>query len=331
MLLILFNIFIIFITLFVLIGFHEWGHFIVARKLGISVERFSIGFGKILWKKKIKDGPEYAFCVFPLGGYVKFKDQSEFDHSPIYKRFLIIFAGPFFNLVFAFLAYWIVFVIGIFQPIPMTTHGEIIAVDQHPTATWPSVVFKLIPHLGKSDSVFITTSDQGNISTRKILLHQWKLNPLKPDLLRNLGITPVKSKIIRLRQFSLLGAIPEAFKEVSLYFQLNSIILSKILTGTISVQSLVGPIGLFSGTLVAAHQGLVIYLAFLGFISIGIAFANLLPIPGLDGAHILFLGLEIFRGKPLSNPLQVLLFKLGIILLSLLMFQALVNDIVRLL
>jgi regulator of sigma E protease len=93
----------------------------------------------------------------------------------------------------------------------------------------------------------------------------------------------------------------------------------------------VGPLGLLSSTFFAAKQGIVVYIAFLGFVSIGLAFINLLPIPGLDGANLLYLIIELFRGKPLSTALQMLLFRLGIILLTVLMIQALMNDLTRLL
>lgn len=349
MLNVIFNIFIIIVTLIFLIGFHEWGHFWVAKRLGISVERFAIGFGKIIWSRKARDGTEYALCAFPLGGYVKFRDQAEFDAAPILKRALIIFAGPLCNLIFAFLAYWVVFVVGITQAIPRIDHvlpdslaaksgvlpdSQIMGIDHHPTATWGSVIFRLIPHLGRSDTISLTLSHQNHIYHPIIRLNNFRLNPLKPDLFSSLGFVPVKAKekqIMFKRQFSVLEAITPAIQEINLYLQFNAIIFTKILTGVVSLQSLAGPISLYSGTVSAAHQGFVIYMAFLGFLSISIAFINLLPIPGLDGAHLLYLGIEAIRGKPLTIAVQVLLFRLGIILLSVLMFQALVNDMVRLL
>jgi regulator of sigma E protease len=348
MLLVIFNIFIIVITFIFLIGFHEFGHCLSAKRLGISVARFAIGFGKPLWMRKARDGTEYALCAFPLGGYVKFRDQAEFDAAPIFKRVVVFAAGPFFNLIFAFFAYWMVFVIGVTQPIPrieavlpdspaaksgVLPQSEIIAVDHHPTASWAGVVLRLIPHLGKNKTVItLDISHLNQLSSHAILLNNWKLDPVKPDLLGSLGLSPVVStekQVMRTRQFSVMGAIPEAFREINLYLQFNMIILGKILTGVISLQSLAGPLTLFSGTLSAAHQGFVMYMAFLGFVSIGLAFANLLPIPGLDGAHLLYVLIEGITGKPLTVAVQVLLFRLGIILLSVLMFQALVNDLVR--
>ncbi len=345
----IFNIFIIIITLVFLIGFHEWGHFWVAKRLGIAVERFAIGFGKVIWSRTARDGTEYALCAFPLGGYVKFRDPAEFDAAPIFKRAIIIFAGPLCNLIFAFFAYWLVFVIGITQAVPRIDHilpdspaarsgmvaqSQIISIDRHPTATWGAVVFRLIPHLGKNDEIALTLLHQDQMSNYHLKLDKFSLNPVKPDLFSRLGFVPVSAKdkqILLKRQFSVIKAIPYALQEVNLYLQFNAVILTKIITGVVSLQSLAGPVTLFSGTVSAAHQGLVMYLAFLGLLSTSIAFMNLLPIPGLDGAHLLYLAIEAIRQKPLTIAVQVLLFRLGIILLSVLMFQALVNDMVRLL
>jgi regulator of sigma E protease len=181
--------------------------------------------------------------------------------------------------------------------------------------------------LGKSDVLEFKTQK----GIFKLELNKFKLDPLKPNLLLSLGIVPKKNSEVILRKFSVWQAVPESLHEVGLCFYVNAVVIEKILTGNISLQSLVGPVGLLSSTFFAVKHGVVAYVAFLGFVSVGLAFINLLPIPGLDGANLLYLLIELFRGKPLSSALQMLLFRLGIILLTVLMIQALMNDLSRLL
>lgn len=320
MLSIIWVVFVLCITLLFLIGFHEFGHYWMAKRFSIPVEKFVIS---------------------PLGGFVRFKKDFSFESAPIYQRASIILAGPVFNVILAFVAYWFVFVWGIAQPAPVIgavlpqsyaanagvlSNSRIISVDNYPTPTWMAVIFQLLPHLGKSDVLDIQTQN-GNFN---IHLNRFTLNPLKPNLLLSLGIVPQKNSESVLRKYSVMQAIPHALREVWLYLDVNAVVVSKIVLGDISIRALVGPIGLLSSTLFAAKKGLVVYVAFLGFVSTGLAFVNLLPIPGLDGANILYLVIELFRGKPLSSAVQMLLFRLGIILLTVLMIQALMNDLSRL-
>ncbi|HEV2614857.1 MAG TPA: site-2 protease family protein [Gammaproteobacteria bacterium] len=321
MLSIIWDIGVLCVTLLLLIGFHEFGHYAMAKLFSVPVEKFVIS---------------------PIGGFVKFKKDFVFESIALPKRACIILAGPLFNLILAFLAYWIVFVVGITQPAPViqnivphsvlsqsgiTPDSNIMAIDGSPTSTWAAVLFKVLPHLGRSDVLKIQT--QSGIFNIK--LNNFKIDPVKPDILLSLGIIPKENSELVTRKFSVWHAIPPAFQEVCLYFYVNGVVVEKIITGNISIKSLVGPVGLLSSTLFAAKQGGVVYIAFLGFVSVGLAFINLLPIPGLDGANLLYLIIELFRGKPLSSAVQMLLFRLGIILLTVLMIQALMNDLTRLL
>ncbi|MDW3190435.1 RIP metalloprotease RseP, partial [Vibrio sp. Vb0932] len=121
---ILWNLVSFIVALGILVAVHEFGHFWVARRCGVKVERFSIGFGKSIWRKVGQDGTEYTISMIPLGGYVKMVDsrvddvpESEkhlaFDQKPLWKRTSIVAAGPIFNFLFAIFAYWLVFLIGV--------------------------------------------------------------------------------------------------------------------------------------------------------------------------------------------------------------------------
>ena len=122
----------------VLVAVHEYGHFWMARRMGIKVLRFSIGFGKVLWSKRGADGCEYAFSAIPLGGYVKLLDEREapvapgllaqaYNRKPVWRRVLVLLAGPFANFLFAAVAYWILFVVGI--PALQPVVGDVVEED----------------------------------------------------------------------------------------------------------------------------------------------------------------------------------------------------------
>lgn len=309
-----------------LVGFHELGHYSISRLFSVPVEKF---------------------IVSPLGGFIKFKENFDLNSLAVYKRFCIFLAGPVFNLILAFFAYWVVFYVGIAQPAPIigqiTPHSlaansgisagnKIIAIDNHAVSTWPAVVFRILPHLGENSEIIIQTADQNknNIKYYKILANNFKLDDLRPDLLLALGIIPEKNSVLNLRKYDVIPAMNKSVDEIKFYLYINAVVIKKMFTGDISIRALVGPIGLLSSSFYAAKQGWIFYIAFIGFLSIGLAFINLLPIPGLDGAHIFYLFIEFFRGRPLSSALQMLLFRLGIILLTVLMIQAIMNDLSRL-
>ena len=156
------------VTLGLLITFHEYGHFWVARRAGVRVLRFSIGFGKSLWSRTGKDGTVYTVAAFPLGGYVKMLDEREvevppeardeaFNNKPLGARVAIVAAGPAFNLVFAVLAFWLMFLVGMPESRPvigevsgiaatagMQTGDRIVALDNDGTETWSHAVLGLV-------------------------------------------------------------------------------------------------------------------------------------------------------------------------------------------
>lgn len=201
-----------------LTAIHEYGHFWTARRLGVKVLRFSIGFGKILYSWHDKRGTEYSISAIPLGGYVKMLDQNEgkvapedlhlaFNRKPVWARMLVIAAGPVCNLLFAVLAYWVVFMWGISAVIPILgdvpagtpayTAGlrsgqEIVAIDDQTTRSWEDVVVAMVAHAGDNTVVKIHTR---NIADDAISTHTMQLNNLHADdtrkhFLTELGFVP---------------------------------------------------------------------------------------------------------------------------------------------
>ena len=207
-----------FLALFVLIVVHEFGHFIVARWCNVKVLRFSFGFGKVLKSWRDKHGTEYAISLFPLGGYVKMLDESEgvvleserhlaFNNKSIWARIAIVIAGPLFNFIFAFLALYLVLVIGIKSLAPMisdvkpygiaakagiTAKQEILSLDGEKIASWHDFQYALMPLIGSKETVIITTKPFNSLKEKSysLPLANWHLDPENNDVLASLGIVP---------------------------------------------------------------------------------------------------------------------------------------------
>lgn len=441
----------IIITIFFVVGIHEFSHFLVARLVGVKVLRFSIGFGKALYTWHDKKGTEYVIAAIPLGGYVKMLDENEeevknkedlplaYNRQPVYKRIAIVLAGPISNLIFAFFIYWLLFVIGFTSIIPligkitpnsiaaaahMQPNEEIISVNNNTTTQWDSIIVNLLMHAGNKDKIEIATKNIDTQQTHHYTLDvtNWHMNDLKPDPLDSLGITPyiptipaivgkvypnsaassklqVDDKIVSInkqpvkdwydlvsytdnhpdqllnfqierkgkelnisirphiqhdlfyKKHGIIGISPQfewpkkllrnykanpilalsrAWENTKNFFNMNFLVLGKLLTGKLSFSSLGGPITIFQGAGTALNSGLLPFLSFLAFLSIAVGFINLLPIPGLDGGHLLFQFIELIARRPVPMAWQILFFRLGFILLLLLLSQALVNDIQRL-
>ncbi len=197
---------------------HEYGHFWTARRLGIKVKRFSIGFGKALFKWHDKSGTQYAICLIPLGGYVKMLDQNEgqvpadelhmaFNRKPVWARMLVIAAGPAANLIFAVLAYWVVFMWGISAIMPVIgevppdtvayraglhAQQEIISVGGNDTNTWEEVVLALVSRVGEHNQISLQVRDVNDnaVSTHVLNLSNWSMHDADPNLLNDLGLIP---------------------------------------------------------------------------------------------------------------------------------------------
>ncbi|MBT3053829.1 MAG: sigma E protease regulator RseP [Candidatus Thiodiazotropha sp. (ex Codakia orbicularis)] len=206
------------VALAILIAVHEFGHFWVARKLGVKVLRFSIGFGRALWRRtSVVDGTEYVIAAIPLGGYVKMLDEREapveaeeqhraFNRQSLGVRSAIVVAGPLFNFLFAILAFWLIFVTGdtglkpivgeveggsIAEQAGFTRGDEILAVADQPTPTWENVVYVMLSEALDTPNLAVRVRSQTGME------HIYRvasdgLSGLAEDgmLLQNLGLTP---------------------------------------------------------------------------------------------------------------------------------------------
>lgn len=205
------------LAIFILVTVHEYGHFLVARLCGVKVLRFSFGFGKILWQKKDKYQTDFVLSAVPLGGYVKMLDENEgqvsdadkpyaFNNQTLIKRFSIVIAGPLFNFLFAWFAFWLALMIGKYSLAPiienvkprsivsqagLTKDQEIIALNHKDIHSWQEFQYQLIPLLGQTKAVPITVKSlhTKKIQSFRISLTQWPGNKAN-DTLDALGIIP---------------------------------------------------------------------------------------------------------------------------------------------
>ena len=211
---ILWNLVSFIVALGILVAVHEYGHFWVARRCGVKVEKFSIGFGKSIWSKVGKDGTEYSISMIPLGGYVKMVDSRvdevpehekhlAFDQKPLWKRTSIVAAGPIFNFLFAIVAYWLVFLIGVPAVKPVigeVTPNSIIAeagiesgmelksISGIKTPDWESVNMGLVSHIG-DDSMTVTLSSANEVGsevTKTLDIRDWKFDPETQSAMQSL-------------------------------------------------------------------------------------------------------------------------------------------------
>ena len=438
------------VALGVLVTFHEFGHFWVARRCGVKVLRFSVGFGTPLLRWSDKQGTEYVVAAIPLGGYVKMLDEREaevpehqlgqaFNRKTVRQRIAIVAAGPVANFLLAIVFFWLLAMLGSEQVRPvigavepgslaasagLESGQEITQVDGEAVSGWSSVNIELVRRLGESGSLRIQTRDeQGSASEHNLTLVDWLKGSDEPDPVRSLGIRPwrptldpilaeidpkgpaqaagLKSgdKLLALDGQPLAdwqqvvdhvrqradkrvtlqieragerldipvalgrkgegeaaagylgaGVTPVAWPKEMLrevrYGPLDGIVegvrrtwemsvltldsLKKMLFGELSVKNLSGPITIAKVAGASAQSGLGDFLNFLAYLSISLGVLNLLPIPVLDGGHLLFYLIEWARGRPVSDRVQGWGVQIGISLVVGVMLLALINDLGRL-
>ena len=442
------------VTLGLLIFVHEYGHFWVARRCGVRVIRFSIGFGQPLFKWMDRQGTEFVVAALPLGGFVKMlgepgsdvdehQKQYSFAHKTVFQRFAIVSAGPLVNLIFAVLLYWMLFVSGVTALAPYVgdvkpgsqaavagfqTMDEVIAVDGNTTESWDDVTMALIAKIGESVQVRFTVRPEGSSVTvdRTLDLQNWMHGQEKTHPLKLLGmepyfpaIPPVVGELVEGRAAQQQGMMPgdrvlavndveietwdewvdlirqnpsvtmgvlveRAGKELSLQItpervvgadgevfgqigaanspeysalpdfmvrkldygpveavgksisyawsriELTILSIAKMVTGKISLDNLSGPITIAKVAGDSASYGVESFLSFMAYLSISLGVLNLLPIPVLDGGHLMYYLVEMIKGSPVSEKTQALGNSLGLGLLVMFMGLAFYNDIMGL-
>ncbi|WP_105168889.1 sigma E protease regulator RseP [Pseudoalteromonas sp. T1lg23B] len=438
------------VALGILVTVHEYGHFWVARRAGVEVQRFSIGFGKPLCRWYDKQGTEYVIAMIPLGGYVKMLDERvddvpaekrhlAFNNKPVLSRIAVVSAGPIANFLFAIVVLAAMYMIGVQNAKPivgevqlnsraaqanMQSGDHILSMAGQEVSSWQDVTFGLMRHLGEERiEIKVKDADQ-QIAIRVLDIEGWKLDkqdeaplnavgivPFRPALTLTLGhiandsaaqqaglqvndtlvaldgepienwqtfVRSIQSsanttlmlsvsregKVLELPitpqqrtgpngiQQGFLGVVPllekwpDGYIETRHYGPWDSMVLGaektfelirlsfdmigNLITGQVSVKNLSGPVGIAVGAGNSVSYGIVAFLSFLALISVNLGVFNLLPLPVLDGGHLMYYIIELIRKKPVSEKTQELGFKVGAVVLIALTCFALLNDVSRL-
>ena len=437
------------VSLGLLVTFHEFGHYWVARRFGVEVLRFSVGFGPALWSRRGGDGTEYVIAAIPLGGYVKMLDEREADVPPdrahrafnrqgVWPRIAIVAAGPVANLVLAVALLWAMFVIGRPDYLPVVGQAEgvaadaglrrgdtLLAVDDRRTPTWSEAMFALATAaMDRRDVPVRVRTGAGGEATRTLALSRLPEDFDERRAIALVGITPrhflvpplvgrvepgsaadgvlaegdrvtavdgvgidsfdeIGPAVQRLAEgagsgmveveragarlaleitptrraegepggdwvlgiapppaapadydaevrHGPLAAVPAALRAT---WQLGSDTLGMIgrmVTGDASARNVSGPITIARVANASADRGPAWFLQFLALLSLGLAVLNLLPIPVLDGGHLLYYLIELAKGSPLSERAMAAGQYVGLVLLAGLMGLAFYNDILQL-
>ena len=341
------------LVLSVLIFFHELGHFTAARLLGVQVDVFSIGFGKRLWTKKIGK-TEWSLSAIPLGGYVKMKGQDDADptkksYDPDsynakkpWQRIIILLAGPFANFLLAFLLYFAIANLGVPKLLPevgqvgedtpaysagIQKGDKIVQINAKPIIYWEEIGKEINRDSGMVKLLIDRNGSKIQLELTPKIIEDKNLfgEPIKR---RIIGISPSGARVVV--HYGLVDGIQYAWQETKKASMLIVQSVEKLITGAVGTDKLGGIITIVDITAQASHAGLVALFFFTALISVNLGVLNLLPIPALDGGHIMFNLYEMIRGKEPSEQVLYYMTVTGWVILGGLMMLGLYNDIHRL-
>ncbi|MBU0994760.1 MAG: RIP metalloprotease RseP [Proteobacteria bacterium] len=344
------------IVLGVLIFIHELGHFLMARFFGVGVEKFSLGFGPKILSKTV-GRTDYCLSAIPLGGYVKMVGEEpdaeidpsdipiSFTHQHVAKRICIVAAGPSFNMILAILIFFCFFqyygdvelkpVIGMVeegkpaQLAGLAVNDIIVRINGTSVKTWEQM------------TELITSNEGGHLSIDVERKGETQVIELQPELTvdKNMFGEEIKRYVIGIRpsgdylvnELNPLEALVSSVQKTYEITSLTFIVIAKMIKGTVSVKELGGPIMIYQMAGQQAKAGIANLIYFIALISINLAILNFLPIPVLDGGHIMFFSIEAIKGSPVSMKTREIAQQAGLFVLLLLMIFVFYNDITRVL
>ncbi len=347
------------LVLGLLIFVHELGHFLFAKLYGVRVLKFSLGFGPKLFGKKVGD-TEYVVSAIPLGGFVKMFGENpdeqnvdpadkkvSFAHKTVGQRFGIIFAGPAFNFIFPVIMFFFLFLFnGVPESVDNTRVGvvtenspaaaagmqiddTIVAINGVPTMGWMDVLEGVKSSGGdpvsmaiirEGEEIILTVSpkiDEVKNIYGEVVDERYMVGIMRHDELSYVDVGP-------------LGALKSAGLQTWGFVVLTATGLTKIIQQVVPASELGGPILIAQIAGQQMEAGWVNLIYFMGLLSVNLGILNLLPIPVLDGGHLMFLTIEAIRRKPMEERAQIIAQQIGIALLGTLMIFVFYNDILRL-
>lgn len=344
------------IVLGVLVFVHEFGHFLLAKLMGVGVEKFSLGFGPRIVSKKI-GMTEYMISAIPLGGYVKMVGESpqkelndsllplSFSHKGLFTRSLIVLAGPVFNLLLSVAIFFVFFQVSglpIMKPevgevqeeMPAHVAGirpgdRVVSIDGKPVTRWEEMADLIQQSSGRPLNIEILR-DNSTVLVKvapKLLSSQNLFGEQVEKYV--IGITA--SGAITVRQLNPFQSATQGLLQTWQIAKLTVLAIGKIITGTISAKNLGGPIMIAQLAGQQAEAGIINLIFFIALLSVNLGIINLLPIPVLDGGHLLFFLIEAVSRRPLNHKMREVAQQIGIFILILLMIFVFYNDIARIL
>ena len=348
------NIFAFIVVLGVLIFFHELGHFLVARFFGVGVEKFSLGFGPRLVGRTV-GRTDYRLSLIPLGGYVKMVGEEpdaeidptlipiSFTHKNVYQRFAIVAAGPLFNLLLAVLIFFMVFAtsgISVLRPVigevdeasPAEQSGLkpkdlIVSIGGAPVSTWEEMSAMIKASQGQSFEIGLER-EGARMAVNITPELKTTQNLFGEDIERYLiGVRPLGNWLER--KLSLSESLTLSVTRTWEIVELTVLSVVKLIQGKLPATTLGGPIKIAKMAGAQAREGLTALMVFTAVISINLAILNFLPIPVLDGGHLMFFTIEMISRRPVSIKIREIAQQFGIFLLISLMIFVIFNDIVN--
>jgi regulator of sigma E protease len=349
------------IVLGLLIFVHEFGHFIWAKFFGVKVLKFSLGFGPKLFSKQYGE-TEYLVSAFPLGGYVKMFGESpgelaeeklspaelkrSFATRPVWQRFIIVAGGPVFNLIFAmFLFTCIVLVAGLPLPVDTTTIGgvsqdapaaeaglqagdTILAINGTETKSWEDVSL-LIKNSGGREVVLTLQREDQKLDVAVTPRMEVTRNIFGEDVGERFMIGIARSEEVIYEKVGIVESVKSGINQTWTWIYLTIMGLVKIIQKVVPASELGGPILIAKIAGERMEAGWINFLYFMGVLSVNLGILNLLPIPILDGGHLVFFSVEAILRKPLNLRTMEILQQVGLVLLGTLMVFVFYNDLVR--
>lgn len=347
------------LVLGLLIFVHELGHFLFAKLFGVRVLKFSLGFGPRVAGKVVGE-TEYVISAFPLGGFVKMFGENpdeqqigdaekkvSFAHKPVWQRFCIVLAGPLFNLLFAVLLFFLVFTfVGIPTPVETTRIGkvndnspaaqaglqkddEILRINGRETLIWQDVLEGVKASGGSPVSIVVRRGAETVTVTVVPAIDAMK-NEFGEEVEKRFMIGIMRADERTWEPSSLTTALQKACLQTWMYITLTLMGFVKIIQQVIPASEIGGPILIAQIAGEQMKAGWLNFIYFMALLSVNLGILNLLPIPVLDGGHLVFITIEGLRRKPMDERAQIIAQQVGIGLLGTLMVFVFYNDIVRL-